>query len=81
MSEARKSTYASTRSAARAGSWYGAVANMPPVVAPRPLQRALCYDAFAILHSGESKTAVYVAQKLNRALVLGFRAQWNAKHG
>lgn len=41
----------------------------PPLVAPRPTQRALCYDAFAILHSGESKTAVYVAQKLNRALV------------
>jgi endonuclease G, mitochondrial len=41
----------------------------PPVVAPRPTHRALCYDAFAILHSGESKTAVYVAQKLNRALV------------
>jgi len=41
----------------------------PPMVAPRPMQRALCYDAFAILHSGESKTAVYVAQKLNRALV------------
>jgi endonuclease G len=41
----------------------------PPAVAPRPTDRALCYDAFAILHSGESKTAVYVAQKLNRALV------------
>jgi len=41
----------------------------PPVVEPRPTHRALCYDAFAILHSGESKTAVYVAQKLNRALV------------
>jgi endonuclease G, mitochondrial len=41
----------------------------PPVVAPRPMQRALCYDAFAILHSGESKTAVYVAQKLNKASV------------
>jgi endonuclease G len=40
-----------------------------PVVAPRPTDRALCYDAFAILHSGESKTAVYVAQKLNRASV------------
>ena len=35
----------------------------------RPTHRALCCDAFAILHSGESKTAVYVAQKLNRALV------------
>jgi len=25
----------------------------PPVVNPQPSQRALCYDAFAILHSGE----------------------------
>ncbi|MCD2514017.1 DNA/RNA non-specific endonuclease [Acidovorax sp. D4N7] len=31
--------------------------------------RALCYDAFAVLHNGESKTPVYVAQRLNRALV------------
>ena len=44
-------------------------AGKPPVASPRPTHRALCYDAFAILHSGESKTAVYVAQKLNRALV------------
>ena len=44
-------------------------AGKPPVVPLRPTHRALCYDAFAILHSGESKTAVYVAQKLNRALV------------
>jgi endonuclease G, mitochondrial len=44
-------------------------AGQPPVVPLRPMQRALCYDAFAILHSGESKTAVYVAQRLNRALV------------
>ena len=42
----------------------------PPLVVPRPTHRALCYDAFAILHSGESKTAVFVAQKLNRASVL-----------
>ena len=41
----------------------------PPVVQPQPSQRALCYDAFAILHSGQSKTAVYVAQKLNRAAI------------
>ena len=38
----------------------------PPLVAVRPTHRALCYDAFAILHSGESKTAVYVAEKLSR---------------
>ena len=41
----------------------------PPVVASRPTDRALCYDAFAILHSGESKTAVFVAQRLTKASV------------
>ena len=44
-------------------------AGQPPVVAPRPTHRALCYDAFARLHSGESKTAVFVAEKLNRASI------------
>lgn len=38
----------------------------PPAVALRPKQRGLCYEAFAVLHSGETKTPIYVAQRLNR---------------
>lgn len=38
----------------------------PPLVPKRPALRELCYEAFAVLHSGESKTPVYVAQRLNR---------------
>jgi endonuclease G len=30
------------------------------------LSRDLCYDAFAVLHSGQSKTAVFVVQRLTR---------------
>ena len=41
----------------------------PPVLSDQPKLRALCYDAFAVLHSGQSKTPVFVAQRLNRALV------------
>lgn len=33
--------------------------------------RALCFNAFAILHSGRSRTAVYVAERLNRQVLQG----------
>jgi len=41
----------------------------PPVPKQHSTDRALCYDSFAILHSAQSKTAVYVAEKLNRAVM------------
>ncbi|WP_253252164.1 DNA/RNA non-specific endonuclease [Comamonas thiooxydans] len=33
-------------------------------------QRALCFEGFAVLHSGVSKTPIYVAEYLDRGLVL-----------
>ncbi len=43
----------------------------PPVIQTqqdmRP--RALCFEAFAILHSGKSHTPIYVAERLNRAII------------
>ena len=38
----------------------------PPVVQPKPMHRELCYSAFAILHSGSTKTPIFVAQRLDR---------------
>lgn len=38
----------------------------PPAVAPQQKLRELCYEAFAVLHSGTAKTPVFVAQRLNR---------------
>ena len=40
-----------------------------PILGHQPLHRPLCYDAFAILHSGQTKTPVFVAQKLNKRSV------------
>ena len=40
-----------------------------PTVQKAPTQRELCYEAFAVLHSGQSKTPVFVAQRLNRASI------------
>lgn len=46
-------------------------ASLPTLPASAPSrQRLLCFDAFAVLYSGESKTPVYVVEKLNRAQLL-----------
>lgn len=41
----------------------------PPVVPPAPRRRELCYEAFAILHDGSTRTPLYVAQRLNRKTI------------
>lgn len=38
-------------------------------MAAQPKLRDLCYDAFAILHNGNTRTPLFVAQRLNKALV------------
>lgn len=44
-------------------------AQTPPAVAPHPPLRDLCYDAFAILHNGSTRTPMFVAQRMSAALV------------
>ena len=47
----------------------------PPAVPQARRLRELCFDAFAVLHSGQSKTPVYVAQRLNRRSLGGIPRQ------
>ena len=46
------------------------VQGIAPATPPAPKQRELCYEAFAVLHSGETRTPVYVGEKLNRQSIL-----------
>lgn len=42
---------------------------LPPVHPKAPKLRELCFNDFAVLHSGNTKTPVYVAQRLNRQML------------
>jgi endonuclease G len=46
-----------------------------PAVPAVPLLRDLCYDDFAILHSGQTRTPVFVAQRLNRETIQDARGE------
>lgn len=41
----------------------------PPIVPVTQVLRELCFSSFAILHSGQAKTPVFVAQRLNRQML------------
>jgi endonuclease G, mitochondrial len=47
----------------------------PPRVAAPSAQRELCFDGFAVLHSGQSKTPVYVVERLNSQRMAAASAQ------
>ncbi len=68
---ARSPAPAPAPAAATAGTGFAAcpqffVGGRAPAVAVAGRLRELCFDGFAVLHSGESRTPVYVAERLSR---------------
>lgn len=53
-----------------------------PVMPPTPdLQlRALCFSSFAVLHSGKSRTPVYVAERLNKETLIEAKENKRSNH-
>lgn len=51
----------------------GVAPSIPP--APKAHMRALCYENFAVLHDGTSKTPLFVAERLNRQILLAAEKQ------
>lgn len=48
---------------------------VPPVTPAAPKLRELCFNQFAVLHSGNTKTPIYVAERLNRQILLAAQGQ------
>ncbi len=55
-------------------------AQTPPLVPSARQLHELCYSAFAVLHSGESKTPVFVVEHLDRAMIDAARGQKRSNH-
>ena len=56
----------------------GQIPQIPAVNGLRP--RALCFSAFAVLHSGKSRTPVYVAERLNRQIISKAKENERSNH-
>lgn len=42
---------------------------VPKLIKPQQYLRDLCFDSFAVMHSGQSKTPIYVVEKLNHSRI------------
>lgn len=47
----------------------------PPAVTRGTKHRELCFDSFAVLHSGDTRTPVFAAQRLNKQTMGGLKRQ------